>query len=135
MAEVPAGPLDLRSRIENDFQNLFPMPGLLPRLVSLAAFAAMPAPALAAPAAEPLAVGREYLMGTIAEIRIHAMGDPAQAGDVLETAFAELRALDRLLAVQHLLNRLRPPPRPHRTVEIIPAPHERLHRQAATPQR
>jgi thiamine biosynthesis lipoprotein ApbE len=51
------------------------------------------------PPAAPLAAAREYLMGTIAEVRVHAAPDDV-APAALEAALAELRALDRLLAVQ-----------------------------------
>jgi thiamine biosynthesis lipoprotein ApbE len=44
---------------------------------------------------------REYVMGTLAEIRIHdASGGVAGARAALDAAFAEIRALDRLMAVQ-----------------------------------
>jgi thiamine biosynthesis lipoprotein len=50
--------------------------------------------------ADPLAARREYVMGTIAEVRVHAVApgvDPAQA---TEAAMAEIHAVDRLMAVQ-----------------------------------
>ncbi len=53
--------------------------------------------AAAAPRA-PLAARREYLMGTIAEVRVYeTAGDAAAA---VEAALGELHELDRLLAVQ-----------------------------------
>jgi thiamine biosynthesis lipoprotein ApbE len=48
-----------------------------------------------------LASSSEYVMGTVAEIRIHDARDGAQgARAALEAAFAEIRAIDRLMAVQ-----------------------------------
>ena len=50
--------------------------------------------------ASPLAARREYLMGTLAEVRVHAIDrgkDPEQA---IEMALGELHAVDRLMAVQ-----------------------------------
>ena len=60
--------------------------------------------ALLAAAGDALAVlasSREYVMGTVAEIRIHdAPGGMAGARAALDAAFAEIRAIDRLMAVQ-----------------------------------
>jgi thiamine biosynthesis lipoprotein len=51
-------------------------------------------------AGEPLAMLREHTMGTVAEIRVHGAADPAAAAAAAEAAMAELRAIDRLMAVQ-----------------------------------
>jgi thiamine biosynthesis lipoprotein len=48
----------------------------------------------------PLAQAREYLMGTIAEVRVHAGPDADGAARAVAAAFDELRAIDRLMAVQ-----------------------------------
>ena len=56
--------------------------------------------AAARAAGEPLATLHEYVMGTMAEIRIHGAADPAGASAAAEAVMAELRALDRLMAVQ-----------------------------------
>ena len=47
----------------------------------------------------PVAVSREYLMGTFAEVRVYD-GDEVGARQAIEAALAEMRALDRLMAVQ-----------------------------------
>ncbi len=53
------------------------------------------------PAAErPIAEAREYLMGTIAEVRVHAGPDAEEARRAVAAAVDELRAIDRLMAVQ-----------------------------------
>lgn len=60
--------------------------------------------ALLAAAGDALAVlasSREYVMGTFAEIRIHeARAGVAGARAALDAAFAEIREIDRLMAVQ-----------------------------------
>jgi len=57
-------------------------------------------PGLAGAGAIPLASTHEYLMGTVAEVRLYAAGDAARAGHALEAALEELRTVDRLMAVQ-----------------------------------
>lgn len=71
--------------------------------VALAFVAALGAvaPATAAPApGTPLAALREWVMGTVAELRIHAAADMPAARTALDRAMAEIRAVDRLMAVQ-----------------------------------
>ncbi|HWP66390.1 MAG TPA: FAD:protein FMN transferase [Candidatus Limnocylindria bacterium] len=54
--------------------------------------------ALAAP--EPQAAAREWMMGTIADVRIYAAPNLGAARHALEAALAELRRIDRLMAIQ-----------------------------------
>ena len=54
----------------------------------------------ATPSETPLASAREYVMGTIAELRVYAASSPEAARAALETALAEIRTVDRLMAVQ-----------------------------------
>lgn len=71
------------------------------RLTALAAAALVAAAATAGEgAATPVAQGREYLMGTIAEVRVHRTARPEEAERAVAAAFDELRAVDRLMAVQ-----------------------------------
>jgi thiamine biosynthesis lipoprotein len=53
-----------------------------------------------ADARAPLAAAREYVMGTVVEMRVHAAPSVAVAAGALEAALAELRVVDRLMAVQ-----------------------------------
>lgn len=53
-----------------------------------------------AQAAAPLAEGREYVMGTVVDIRVYDAPDRARAQAAVAAALSEIRALDRLLAVQ-----------------------------------
>jgi thiamine biosynthesis lipoprotein len=65
--------------------------------------AGLAGPACAPPAAavgSPLAEAREYVMGTIVELRVYAASTPEAARAALETALAEIRTVDRLMAVQ-----------------------------------
>lgn len=48
----------------------------------------------------PLAEAREYLMGTIAEVRVHAGPGRDDAARAVAAAVDELRVIDRLMAVQ-----------------------------------
>jgi high-affinity iron transporter len=50
--------------------------------------------------APPVAEAREWLMGTVGEVRVYAMDRPDQAPAAIEAAFAEMRTIDRLMAVQ-----------------------------------
>jgi len=50
--------------------------------------------------AEPVGTAREWLMGTVAEIDVYAIDDLARTSEAMEAAFAELRTVDRLMAVQ-----------------------------------
>jgi thiamine biosynthesis lipoprotein len=54
----------------------------------------------AATGSTPLASAREYVMGTVVELRIHAAASPAAAARALEAALDEIRTVDRLMAVQ-----------------------------------
>jgi thiamine biosynthesis lipoprotein len=63
---------------------------------AVSGLAASPAPAVA----PPLATAREYVMGTIAEVRVYAASTPEAARAALEVALAEIRTVDRLMAVQ-----------------------------------
>jgi thiamine biosynthesis lipoprotein len=67
-------------------------------LVSLACLVGLVRPVGAAGA--PQAAVREWMMGTIADVRIYSAPDPAVAREALEEALAELRTIDRLMAVQ-----------------------------------
>jgi thiamine biosynthesis lipoprotein len=69
---------------------------------SLAAVAVLLVAAPAAQAGGPpaLAAVREYVMGTIAEVRVYAAPSPARAETAAAAALEEIRALDRLMAVQ-----------------------------------
>lgn len=49
---------------------------------------------------EPLAAAREYVMGTFGEVRVYDEPAPGAGRAALDAAFAEIRTLDRLLAVQ-----------------------------------
>ena len=57
-------------------------------------------PGLAGAGPTPLAATREYLMGTVAEVRVYAAADSRRAASALEAAVEELRTVDRLMAVQ-----------------------------------
>jgi thiamine biosynthesis lipoprotein len=48
----------------------------------------------------PFATAREYVMGTVAEVRVHAAPRSGTATAALEAALAEVRLVDRLMAVQ-----------------------------------
>jgi thiamine biosynthesis lipoprotein len=61
-------------------------------LAALPAWAGVEMPA-------PVAASREYVMGTFAEVRVYD-GDEAGSRRAVEAALAEIRALDRVLAVQ-----------------------------------
>jgi thiamine biosynthesis lipoprotein len=72
---------------------LLRFPCLLGILVSLAA-----APSSAAP--RPQAAAREWIMGTLADVRVYAAPDAATAHEAVQAALAELRTIDRLMAIQ-----------------------------------
>ena len=57
-------------------------------------------PGLAGAGTPPLAAAREYLMGTVAEVRIYATRAGVGVPAALEAALQELRTVDRLMAVQ-----------------------------------
>ena len=71
-----------------------PVPCLLGLLVPLVATAS----SLAAP--RPQAAAREWIMGTLAEVRVYAAPDAAAARAAVDAAMAEWRAIDRLMAIQ-----------------------------------
>jgi thiamine biosynthesis lipoprotein len=48
----------------------------------------------------PAAAAREWTMGTIAEVRVYGVAEERAARRAVEAALAELRAVDRLMAVQ-----------------------------------
>jgi thiamine biosynthesis lipoprotein len=50
--------------------------------------------------ADSIAARREYVMGTIAEVRVHAVAPGADAERAIEAAMGEIHAVDRLMAVQ-----------------------------------
>ena len=50
--------------------------------------------------ADSLAARREYVMGTIAEVRVHAVRPGADPERAIEAAMGEIHAVDRLMAVQ-----------------------------------
>jgi thiamine biosynthesis lipoprotein len=84
------------------------MPPLLSRFRPLAVAAAAAALALVAirvgpvaADAPPVAAAREFVMGTIVELRVYdAAGGRPGATRALEAALAEIRTVDRLMAVQ-----------------------------------
>jgi thiamine biosynthesis lipoprotein len=80
--------------------------------------------------ADPLAVRREYVMGTIAEVRVHAVESGVDPDQAVEAAMGEIHAVDRLMAVQRpdsdvsRANRgaaTRPVSVDHRVVEVLRA--------------
>ena len=78
-------------------------PGFSLTLLAIAAahsaFPAQPAPAFDL-ASAPTVMVREYLMGTIAELRLYDRQDPARLRAALDAARAELHTIDHLMAVQ-----------------------------------
>jgi thiamine biosynthesis lipoprotein len=54
----------------------------------------------AASVADPLAAAREYVMGTIVELRVYTAGEPGRVPLALQAALREIRTIDRLMAVQ-----------------------------------
>jgi thiamine biosynthesis lipoprotein len=70
-------------------------------VLALVAGLGVAVPATAAPGPDaPLASLREWVMGTMAELRVHAAADAPVARAALDRAMAEIRDVDRLMAVQ-----------------------------------